>query len=292
MGQVASRVALNPARVAESYAWSRAIARDRAKNFYYSFRLLSREKHNAICAVYAFMRHCDDLSDEEGATRTAIEAWRGEMRRAIAGELSDHPLWPGFVDAVERYSIPSHVFEDMVDGVLSDLNPRRIETFDELYRYCYQVASVAGLSVIQIFGFTGTDAPLLAEKCGIAFQLTNILRDVREDLDRGRIYLPREDFERFGVDAVEDGPAWRQMLRFEGDRARRYFLESRPLLDRIEPASRPALAALMDIYGRLLSRIEASDYDVLQRRIRVPAWEKAWLMTRAAFGASPRGSGA
>lgn len=267
--------------VSESYAWARSIARDRARNFYYSFRLLPNEKHDAICAVYAFMRHCDDLSDEAGASHDAIEGWRSELTSALAGDLPRHPVWPGFADAVQRFSIPHHIFHDMIDGVLSDLEPRRIQTFDELYRYCYLVASVVGLSVIHIFGFNDDRAPELAEKCGIAFQLTNIIRDVREDAERDRVYLPAEDLIRFGASVDRDSSALRELLRFEGDRAKAYYEESRPLLAMIDKSSQPSLRALMDIYSALLDRIADSGYDVMSRRISLPAWKKTWLMVRA-----------
>lgn len=267
--------------VQESYLWARNIARERARNFYYSFRLLSKEKHDAISAVYAFMRHCDDLSDEKDASREAIESWRTELDRALAGDLPPHPVWPGFVDAVQRFSIPHHIFHDMIEGVLSDLEPRRIQTFDELYQYCYQVASVVGLSVIHIFGFHDDRAPLLAEKCGIAFQLTNIIRDIKEDAERDRVYLPAADIARFRASIEEDSEELRSLLRYEGARARAYYDESRPLLEMVDKSSQASLRALMDIYSALLDRIEASDYDVLSRRISLPAWQKTWLMLRA-----------
>ncbi|MDX2181824.1 MAG: phytoene/squalene synthase family protein [Bryobacteraceae bacterium] len=265
----------------ESYRWSAALARREARNFYYSFRLLPREKHRAICAVYAFFRLCDDLADEPGATAAALDRWRGDLHAAIAGRPPDHPLWPGFADAVARFAIPHHVFDDMIDGMISDLEPRSLETWDELYRYCYQVASVVGIAVIHIFGFEGARAPLLAEKCGVAFQLTNILRDVKEDLERGRVYLPGEDRLRFGVAQLEDGPALRALLEFEADRARALYSESRPLLAMIHPSSRAAMRALMDIYSTLLARITDSGYAVMDRRIRVSGWEKAALTIRA-----------
>jgi phytoene synthase len=271
--------------VADSYRWSAAEAKREARNFYYAFRLLSPEKHRAICSVYTFFRISDDLADDTGRTveqkQEALSQWRRDTRSALAGQLPPHALWPGFADAVRRFAIPHHVFEDMIDGMVSDLEPRRIATFEELYRYCYQVASVVGISVIHIFGFTHPQAPLLAEKCGLAFQLTNILRDVQEDLDRGRIYLPQEDLDRFGITQVTDSPAFRDLLRLEGKRARAYFDESRPLLEMIHPASRASLRALMEIYSTLLHRIEAHDYDVLNQRIRLSGAEKTWVMLRS-----------
>src|SRR5580704_11824630 len=187
----------------QSYAHCRAVAKQRARNFYYSFILLPPEKKDAMCAMYAFMRYCDDLSDEPGANRSAIDHWRDALTEALAGHPDGNPTWPAFLDAVKRYSIPHEYFYDMIEGVASDLAPRSIETFDDLYRYCYRVASVVGLTTIHIFGYTSPAALPLAEKCGIAFQLTNILRDVREDAALDRVYLPAEDLARFGV-SVDD----------------------------------------------------------------------------------------
>lgn len=267
--------------VAESYRWSRDVARARARNFYYSFRLLPKEKHDAICAVYAFMRECDDLSDEDGANLEALESWRAQLSGALAGDSSSHPVWPGFSDAVRRFSIPHHIFHEMIDGVESDLEPRRIQTFDELYRYCYQVAAVPGISVVHIFGFSGAHAPKLAEKCGIAFQLTNIIRDVQEDWERRRVYLPAEDLARFGVTDPVDSPEFRKLLEFEANRAQRYYEESRPLLDMVDKSSRAALRALIEIYSTLLERIRAGNYDVMNRRFRLSGIEKGWITARS-----------
>jgi 15-cis-phytoene synthase len=273
----------------QSFAHCRAIAKKRARNFYYSFVLLPPEKKNAMCAIYAFMRYCDDLSDEPGATRSAIDHWRDSLTGALAGRLDTNPVWPAFLDSVERYSIPHEYFYEMIEGVASDLEPRTIATFDELYRYCYRVASVVGLTTVHIFGFTSPDALPLAEKCGIAFQLTNILRDVREDAGLGRVYLPAEDLVRFGVSVDDLKNARRteqfgRLMEFETERARRYYRESAPLLDLIQPKSRPSLWALIAIYSRLLDHLAESHYDVLVRRISLSSLEKTWIVLRAALG--------
>ena len=265
-----------------SYAFSRRIARKRARNFYYSFLLLSREQKDSMCAIYAFMRYCDDISEGEGASREAIEQWRRDLERALGGDFPGNPLWPAFHDTVTRYGIPHQYFHEMIDGVSSDLEPRRIQTFEELYRYCYQVASVVGLTIIHIFGFESRDALALAEKCGIAFQLTNILRDVREDWEHGRVYLPAEDLQRFGTKLTKHDESFVRLMRFEAERARKYYEESRPLIGLVHARSRKSLWALVEIYRRLLGRIEDSDFDVLDRRIRVPAWEKLGILLRAA----------
>jgi len=278
--------------LAESYDYCSKIARSRAKNFYYSFVLLSREQKNAMCAIYAFMRYCDDLSDEPGAEASAIERWRDDLRRALEGEMkSASPLWPAFVDTVRRYKIPHEYFYEMIDGVMSDMQPRRIVQFEELYKYCYQVASVVGLTITHVFGFDSAEALPLAEKCGIAFQLTNILRDVREDAGLGRVYLPEEDLQRFGV-SVEDLRQGRKteefarMMDFEAARARRYYDESRPLLELVHRESRSSLWALITIYSNLLERIRQSNYDVLDRRIRLSTFEKSFIVLRALCGAT------
>jgi len=269
----------------DSYAWAENVARSQAKNFYYTFLLLPKPKRRAMCAIYAFMRYCDDLSDEEGVADrpAAIARWREDLESALAGRAPDHPLWPAFTDSVDRYKIPHRYFFEMIEGVSSDLEPRAIETFDELYRYCYHVASVVGLTIIHIFGFSDQRALELAERCGVAFQLTNILRDVREDSEKGRVYLPAEDFRKFGVsqETFEPRQAFRDMLEFEARRARRYYDESAPLVALIDRSSRSSLRALIGIYSRLLDRIVASDYDVLSRRIRVPDWEKTWILLRS-----------
>jgi phytoene synthase len=172
--------------VEDSYTWCNQVARTQAKNFYYSFLLLSPPQRRAMCAIYAFMRYCDDLSDSDEAgmsasedskdKASAIACWQADLETTLAGGAADHPLWPAFGDAVTRYRIPHQYFFDMIEGVRSDLEPRRIQTFEELYDYCYHVASVVGLTIIHIFGFNSPEALRLAEKCGIAFQLTNIQR--------------------------------------------------------------------------------------------------------------------
>jgi phytoene synthase len=271
--------------VEQSYQYCRRVARTRAKNFYYAFLLLTAQQRKAMCAIYAFMRYCDDLSDQPGATRAALERWRGELEDALEGRFSGHPVWPAFHHTVRRFGIPHDYFRAMIDGVVSDLDPRRFETFDQLRLYCYQVASVVGLTTIHIFGFDTPTALPLAEKCGVAFQLTNILRDIKEDADRGRIYLPAEDLRRFGVTeedlrAGKRNAAFLGLMRHEAARARAYYEESRPLLDLIHPRSRRALWALISIYSRLLERIESSGYDVFSRRVRLSALEKSWIVLR------------
>ncbi|HWF48640.1 MAG TPA: phytoene/squalene synthase family protein [Bryobacteraceae bacterium] len=277
--------------LAESYRYCRDVARKRAKNFYYSFLLLEKPQRDAMCAIYAFMRYCDDLSDDPANTDKkrlwqSVAQWRLELNRALEGEVDGSPLWPAFHDTVQRYKIPHRFFHEMIDGILSDLEPREMQTFEELYRYCYQVASVVGLTIIHIFGFENMRALLLAERCGIAFQLTNILRDVREDAELGRVYLPSEDLVRFGVTTEQlrsgkEDDAFRELMRFEAARAHRYFKESAPLEKLIRPKSRRSLWALREIYMTLLARLEKANFSVLTRRINVPAPIKLTILLRA-----------
>lgn len=272
--------------LAQSYRYCRQVARSKARNFYYSFLLLTPPQRDAMCAVYAFMRYCDDLSDEPGASAAAIESWRAALDAALEGRYGDHPCWPAFHDTVRRYGIPREYFHEMIDGVSSDLAPRRFGSFAELYRYCYLVASVVGLTIIHIFGFDSPEALPLAEKCGVAFQLTNILRDIREDAGRGRIYLPLEDLRRFGVTeeelaAGEGGAGLLRLMSFEAARARSYYDKAMPLIGMVHRRSRPSLRALIGIYSRLLERIERKNYDVFSERVSLSGLEKSWVVLRA-----------
>jgi phytoene synthase len=288
---VAARVCLMSVSLDESYRYCRQIARSRAKNFYYSFLLLEKSQRDAMCAIYAFMRYCDDLSDQPASDdakqlNRKVAAWRIELSHSLAGHPGENPLWPAFSNAVAKYKIPHRFFHEMIDGISSDLEPRHIQTFDELYRYCYQVASVVGLTIIHVFGFDSVKALLLAEKCGVAFQLTNILRDVREDAELGRVYLPAEDLRRFEISVQQlqhgsEDENFRALMRFQASRARQYYEDSIALSGFIARRSRPSLWALREIYMRLLGRIEAEDYSVLSRRINVPTSTKLGLLVRA-----------
>jgi phytoene synthase len=290
MSTAASSV-LNAAGVKASYRYCRKVAKERANNFYYAFRLLDKKQRDGMCAVYAFMRHCDDLSDDpdskdKSQVQQSIALWRMDLDNSLKGRLAENPIWPAFCDTVQRYAIPHRFFHEMIDGVMSDIQPREIETYEELYRYCYQVASVVGMTIVHIFGFESARALLLAEKCGVAFQLTNILRDVREDADMGRVYLPREDLRRFGVNAEQlrlgmENDRFRNLMKFEAGRAWACYEESEPLHALIEKKSRRSLWALREVYTRLLMRIEKANYAVLNKRIGVSKGTKMMLMLRA-----------
>jgi 15-cis-phytoene synthase len=275
--------------LAESYQYCAHLSRTQARNFYYSFLCLPPRKRAAMCAIYAFMRYSDDISDEAGEQqdrKARMGAWRAALDRAFEGDYGDSRILPAFHDTVRDYHIPAEYFHALIDGAEMDLAPRRYETFADTYRYCYHVASVVGLVCIHVFGFQDARAKEYAEYNGIAFQLTNILRDLREDAQMGRVYLPREDLERFGyteedLRAGVENDAFHALMRFEVDRAREYYEKARPLLPLVEPDSRPCLQAMTDIYRGILDRIVAQNYDVFSHRARVPTWKKVLIATRA-----------
>jgi phytoene synthase len=244
-----------------------------------------------MSALYAFLRRTDDLADEPGVSgdRTAaLEEWRRALAGALAGEP---PAWPGLLalaDTVSRRGIPPGLLYAVIDGVSMDLQPRSYATFDELADYCYHVASVVGLCCLHIWGYRseGGRAERLAEACGIALQLTNILRDVREDARHGRIYLPRDEMDRFGVDPREldsDVPTkgLRDLLAFEAGRAYEYYDQARGLEPLIAPIGRPVLLTIVGVYRALLDKIALRDFDVLSTRVAVPNWRKAAIALRA-----------
>jgi phytoene synthase len=273
-----------------AYHHCQEITRRASSNFYYAFLLLPPERREALFALYAFCRFLDDVADDAGCRRPAelLRHWRDELDRVFEG-CPRHQIGLALADAAGRFPLERRHFLDLIDGVESDLSHTRYESFDDLHRYCYRVASTVGLLCIEIFGYQNPSAREYAVDLGVAFQLTNILRDIREDAERGRIYLPAEDLRRFGVseDDLRAGkgaePVLR-LLRFEADRARDFYDKSRPLLDLIHPRSRPSLEALIAIYSRVLDRIVERNYDVFSSRVRLSALEKSWILVRAIAG--------
>jgi phytoene synthase len=289
--------------IAEAYAVCRTIAQREAKNFYYSFRVLPEQKRNAMCAVYAFMRRADDISDDESLPvterRDVMSRWLEAWRKARRSGVSDDPVFVALNDTQKKFAIPDALLEDLVRGTTMDLEPRTqaenelltFATFDELYRYCYLVASVVGLVCIRIFGYTDSRAEKLAEETGVAFQLTNILRDVKEDVERGRIYLPLDLLQEFGVSVdrvkmLAGGAVMemneRAMLRALGSRAEEYYASADRLLPLIDADSRAALWVLVTIYHRLLLKISQADADVFTQRISVSTPAKLSILAQGA----------
>ena len=281
----------------EAYRTCRAIAKREAKNFYYAFVALPELRRNAICAIYAFMRKADDLSDDETVPREQrllnLEHWQTAWHQAAASGQTTDPVFIAVRDATQRYSIPLSLLDELIAGTTSDLKinpgdaPDTYPTFADLYRYCYLVASVVGLVCIRIFGYTDPAAEKLAEETGVAFQLTNILRDVAEDAGRGRVYLPLENLAAHNVtlDSILHRPKGmppsaneRALLAEIGKRAAFYYGSADKLLPLIDAGSRPALWVLVSIYHALLRRIERADYDVFTKRASVPTAQKISIL--------------
>jgi 15-cis-phytoene synthase len=289
---------MNSETLEAAYAICRAIAQREAKNFYYAFVALPKPRRNAICAIYAFMRQADDLADDESISieerRTRIDAWLRNWRGVCHGGDSSDLVFVAVRDAVERFNIPLNLLDELVAGVTMDLShasgdhPDTYATFADLYRYCYLVASVVGLVCIRIFGYSDPKAEKLAEETGIAFQLTNILRDVSEDAQRNRVYLPLEDLaaHKVSLDSLLRRKAStppteneRALLREIGNRAEVYYQSAQSLMPLIDRESRPALWVLVSIYHGLLKQIERADYDVFSRRASVPMVKKLAILS-------------
>jgi phytoene synthase len=275
-----------------SYRFCGNLARREARNFYCAFLLLPPVKRRSMCALYAFLRHTDDLADEPAAAADkarALEAWRLELAAALGGQITNWPGFPALADTVARHAIPHDLLGKAIDGVSMDVEPRRFATFDELADYCYHVASVVGLCCLHIWGYRseGGKAERLAEACGIALQLTNIIRDVREDARNGRIYLPEEDFARFGVDPDElshtgcPSKQVRTLLAFEAQRAYAYYAQANSLAPLVYRVGRPVLRTIVGIYRSLLDEIVRRDYHVLDGRISIRPWQKLAVALRA-----------
>jgi len=294
-----SRLSENGTDLESSYECCRRVARNAASNFYYAFYMLPRPKRDALCAIYAFMRLVDDASDapvsapaatdENALRRVALSRWRVLLDKCVAGDTSGHAILPAFADTVKRYRIPPRYLHDLISGAEMDLVETNYATFGALQEYCYRVAGTVGLTCVHVFGFEDPRVLELAQHLGIAFQLTNILRDVSSDLAIRRVYIPAEDLSRFGcsVAELERGvvtPAVRELLRFEAERAWKSYREGARLVSKVDADSRAALWALARIYSGLLARIEERDFDVFSGRVRLNTAEKARILLRARLG--------
>jgi phytoene synthase len=284
-----------------AYSVCRGIARSQAKNFYYGFLVLPKRKRQALCAVYAFMRKCDDISDDPllaaPERRQKLDAWVDAFHASQAGFATDDPVLIALTDAQRRFHIPLGLLDGLAYGTSMDVEDQNADevaasglkiqyhSFQDLERYCYHVASVVGLVCIRIFGYTDPAAEPLAERCGLAFQLTNIIRDVKEDAGLGRIYLPQEDLEQFGVSASEliSGPdlnRMRPLLEIEAQRAFENYRAGDQLLHLISEDSQPALWVLVTIYRSLLEKIARLNYDVFTRRVSLTTREKLIILSK------------
>ena len=298
------RTPATPLQLRAAYAVCRHVTRTAARNFYYAFLVLPRRKRDALSAVYAFMRHADDISDDpnlpSAEKRAKLDAWLEAMHRVLGGEATDDAVLLALADTQQRFRIPPELLEKLVYGTAMDVASESTaggqrstagppvvmyRTFEDLRQYCYHVASVVGLVCIRIFGYHDAAAEPLAERTGIAFQLTNIIRDVKEDAALGRIYLPQEDLERFGIAPAlfangVDAGSLRPLLAMEAERAREYYRSGTKLLKLIEEESQPALWVLMEIYSRLLEKIAARGFDVFTERVQLTTAEKLAVLSK------------
>ncbi|MGA7048068.1 MAG: phytoene/squalene synthase family protein [Candidatus Sulfotelmatobacter sp.] len=296
-----------PAQLTMAYSVCRGITRANARNFYYAFLVLPKRKRQALSAVYAFMRRCDDIADDPGLAvqerRFKLDSWLDALHGAQQGQPTDDPILLALTDAQRRYTIPAGLLDDLALGTAMDVvdpasdnqsapvspdaaaGPLTVQykTFDDLKLYCYRVASVVGLVCIHIFGYRDPAAEPLAEKCGLAFQLTNIIRDVKEDAAMGRVYLPEEDLAKFGLSAAEllatpDTTRFRRLLALEADRAREGYQAGDQLIPYIAEDSQPALWVLINIYRKLLEKIAARQYDVFSGKVTLTVSEKLRIL--------------
>lgn len=292
----APAVFMQGAALDRSRQYCEQLTREKAKNFYYGMKLLPEPKRSAMFALYAYMRLIDDIADEEdGRSLTSrlsdLETWRRRTHAVLQGRdtPNDSDVWPAFADMVHRHGLPAELFDDVIAGQQQDLRPHVFETFDGLYEYCYRVAGTVGLASIYIWGFEGgQETQRLAIDRGVAFQLTNILRDLREDAARGRTYLPREDLTAWGMDdesfrASRGGEPFCELMQFQIARAESYYEQSRNLDARIARDSRPTLVAMTEIYHGLLRKLAIEPERALRERVSLSLMTKLLIGWRASW---------
>jgi phytoene synthase len=282
-----------------AYSVCKGITRTAAKNFYYAFLVLPRRKREALCAVYAFMRRCDDITDDPKLSlperRQKLDLWLDDLHRAQQGNPTDDAILLALTDAQRRYAIPAGLLDELAHGTAMDVEQAesaesaglsvQYQTFEDLRLYCYRVASIVGLVCIHVFGYRDPAAEDLAERCGLAFQLTNIIRDVKEDAAMGRVYLPHEDLAKFNLSISDvltspDPARFRPLLAFEADRAREFYKAGDELLAYISEDSQPGLWVLVTIYRRLLEEIAEKQYDVFTAKVSLSTWEKLRILAK------------
>lgn len=292
-----------PPQLVMAYSVCKGITRTAAKNFYYAFLVLPRRKREALCAVYAFMRRCDDIADDPtlplSDRRQKLDTWLDALHCVQQGQPTDDAILLALTDAQRRYHIPAGLLDELAHGTAMDVEEQeaaaqtssapgltiQYKTFEDLRLYCYRVASVVGLVCIHIFGYRDPAAELLAERCGLAFQLTNIIRDVKEDASMGRIYLPEEDLAKFNLSASEllaspDPVRFRPLLALQADRAREFYISGEDLIPYVAEDSQPALWVLVTIYRCLLEKIAERQYDVFTAKIALSTSEKLRILAK------------
>ncbi len=288
-----------PPQLVMAYSVCKGITRSAAKNFYYAFLVLPRRKREALCAVYAFMRRCDDITDDPSLSfaerRQKLDSWLHALHRAQQGQPTDDAILLALTDAQRRFTIPAGLLDELAHGTAMDIEESEAlqsntpglnveyKTFEDLRLYCYRVASVVGLVCIHVFGYRDPAAEALAENTGLAFQLTNIIRDVKEDASLGRVYFPEEDLAKFGLTVQDvmtpsDPARLRPLLALEADRARENYKSGDELINYISEDSQPALWVLVNIYRSLLEKIALKQYDVFSAKVSLTTWEKLKIL--------------
>ena len=262
---------------------SKQIAKESNSSFYYAFSLLAKPKRDAMNTVYAFCRKTDDIVDEgddsEEIKYERLRKWRIELEKALYGRSDSH-FFNKLAAIIKQFNIPIDPFFELIAGMEMDLQHKRYRSFEDLVQYCYMVASTVGLMCIEIFGYKNKSAKDYAVNLGLAMQLTNILRDVKKDSEKGRIYLPQNDLVKFNYNErdlfeMKYDPNFVSLMKFESDRAKDFFAKADQALDFDDkPAMFPA-RAMQHIYSRLLNKLEAEKFDVFSKRIRVGTFEKA-----------------
>jgi len=279
--------------VGAAYTTCADITREQARNFHYGIRLLPTDKRDALCAIYALARRIDDIGDGDLAVSAKLEQLDAIRNSLAVLSRSDDPVLLALHDATRRFPVPLDAFGELLDGVRMDVVGARFATFDELAHYCRCVAGSIGRLCLSVFGAADMQvAPAYADALGIALQQTNILRDVREDLTNGRVYLPREDLERFGVDLrldetgalVDDDGALSALVRWSADRARHWYDDGLRLVPLLDRRSAACCAAMSGIYQRLLERIAADPTLIRDRRLSLSPWQKTGVAVRSLIG--------
>ena len=280
----------NLPEIEKAYEYCRSVTKSHAKSFYFAAKFLPKHKRRAVYPIYAFCRHVDDEIDEFDQTETkkaveTVEIWKSNLQKLFENKEQkikneeQNNVFLAWSDVLKTYKIPQNLPIELIEGVLMDTHIKRYETFEELYVYCYRVASTVGLMSSEILGYSEKIALEYAEKLGIAMQLTNILRDVKEDAMRGRIYLPLEDLRRFNVSEQQILESkfddnFRVMMKFQIKRAREYYREGEKGISLLEKDSRFTVLLASQIYGRILDEIEKLDHNVFLRRAHTTKLKK------------------
>ena len=273
--------------LALSHDYCRRLTKLARSSFPIAFRLLPEDKRRAMISLYAFMRVTDDLADEPNdpaGKEQELNNWRQQLDDALQQKRYTHPLHAALVETIHRYNISPDYLHQVIEGVQADLHPVTFANFNQLYHYCYRVASVVGLACLPIWGTHG-DAKPYAEAAGIAFQLTNILRDLGEDHAQGRVYLPRDELQQFNIDPdhwqePQSRDAFIELMQFQVARAWDFYKKSEPLRDCLSRDGRRVFAVMEGVYRQLLKQIERRNYDVFTQRVRVSQWRKLRILAR------------